>query len=68
MNDTRLNAADRCDGCGARAYVRVTISGVDLLFGAHHARVYSVRLQEVADAWHDETDFLYEAEEARTSA
>ncbi|MDC4233179.1 hypothetical protein M3T53_05555 [Actinomyces sp. B33] len=33
-----LTAADRCDQCGARAWVRVTLaSGGRLFFCAHHA-------------------------------
>lgn len=36
-----LNARDRCDRCGAQAYVRVTLeSGFDLFFCAHHARAH----------------------------
>ena len=33
-----LTALDRCDSCGAQAYVRVTLASGDLLFGAHHGR------------------------------
>jgi hypothetical protein len=36
---TPLSAADRCDRCGARAYLRAVLpSGSALLFCAHHAR------------------------------
>lgn len=31
-----MNANDRCDRCGAQAYVRVLLSGGDLLFCGHH--------------------------------
>lgn len=32
-----LTASDRCDRCGAQAYVRATLdSGFDLLFCGHH--------------------------------
>lgn len=65
MNDTALNATDRCDGCGARAYVRVTVNGTDLLFCAHHARKYRDRLFEAATSWHDETSLLEQQEKAR---
>jgi hypothetical protein len=32
----QLNASDRCDSCGARAYVYVVGVTGDLLFCAHH--------------------------------
>jgi hypothetical protein len=32
----QLNASDRCDSCGAQAYVWVTGVSGDLLFCAHH--------------------------------
>jgi hypothetical protein len=51
-----LTASDRCDRCGAQAYVRVTLlSGADLLFCAHHAREHESRLREVAVSIYDET-------------
>lgn len=57
-NDT-LTAADRCDRCGARAYVRVVLnSGGELLFCAHHGREHGDRLREVAADITDETDQL----------
>jgi len=40
-----LRAVDRCDGCGARAYVRArTATGLDLLFCAHHFRTHELAL------------------------
>ena len=50
-----LTAADRCDRCGAQAYVRVVLSKSDLLFCAHHGRQHELRLREVAREFHDET-------------
>lgn len=35
---TTLTAIDRCDRCGAQAYVRVSVGNGELLFCAHHAR------------------------------
>ncbi len=56
-----LVAEDRCDRCGAQAYVRVTMeSGLELLFCAHHARTYEPRLREVAVSIEDETQRLSE--------
>ncbi len=54
-----LTAADRCDRCGAQAYLRVTLnSGGELLFCAHHAKAHSAKLSQVALKIHDETDKL----------
>ncbi|MFP5415762.1 MAG: hypothetical protein ACLGHZ_02625 [Actinomycetes bacterium] len=54
-----LNAADRCDRCGAQAYMRVTLaSGGELLFCAHHARAHSDKLKQVALNIQDETNRL----------
>ena len=51
-----LTAADRCDRCGAQAYVRVTLpSGGELLFCGHHGRAHSEKLSQVALAILDET-------------
>ena len=39
-----LTTADRCDRCGAQAYVRITLrNGGELLFCAHHARAHETR-------------------------
>lgn len=35
-NSWQLNASDRCDSCGAQAYVWVNGVSGDLLFCAHH--------------------------------
>lgn len=54
-----LTAADRCDRCGAQAYLRVSLrSGGELLFCAHHAHEHGEKLREVADHLQDETDKL----------
>lgn len=55
--DRTLDASDRCDRCGAQAYLRVTLtSGGELLFCAHHARAHEDKLRQVALKIHDETD------------
>lgn len=54
-----LSAADRCDRCGAQAYLRVELqSGGELHFCAHHAREHGEALKEIAVAVHDETHKL----------
>ena len=57
-----LTAADRCDRCGARAYVRVLLpSRLDLLFCAHHIRAHARALAEIAVEIQDETRRLTRA-------
>jgi hypothetical protein len=58
-----LTAADRCDRCGAQAYVRVTLNGgAELLFCAHHGRVHADALRRVATEVQDESDRLTDAQ------
>jgi len=57
-----LTALDRCDRCGAQAYLRVTLEGdTELLFCAHHAREHGDKLREIAKHVHDETGKLVQA-------
>ena len=54
-----LSAADRCDRCGAQAYLRVELqSGGELHFCAHHAREHGDKLKEIAVSVQDETHKL----------
>ncbi len=54
-----LTAEDRCDRCGAQAYLRVELqSGGELLFCAHHAREHGDKLKEIAVTVIDETHKL----------
>jgi hypothetical protein len=51
-----LTAVDRCDRCGARAYVRVLLpNDLELLFCAHHSRQYASALRKIAVEIRDET-------------
>ena len=54
----RLTASDRCDSCGAQAYIRVAIGSSELLFCAHHGKKYQEKLTTIASDWHDESDRL----------
>jgi hypothetical protein len=55
-----LSAADRCDRCGAQAYVRARLhAGGELLFCAHHGREHVPALRAAAEI-HDESDRLHE--------
>ncbi|MFG6401449.1 MULTISPECIES: hypothetical protein [unclassified Microbacterium] len=59
--DYRLSAADRCDSCGAQAYIAAEVNGSELLFCAHHGRKYEAKLRSIASSWHDETARLNES-------
>lgn len=57
-NDT-MTASDRCDRCGAQAYVRVMLSaGGELLFCAHHGREHRDALRQAGADIHDESQKL----------
>ena len=55
-----LTALDRCDSCGAQAYVRATLESGELFFCAHHASKYRESLLPTVVDWHDETARLLE--------
>ncbi|AUZ87029.1 DUF7455 domain-containing protein [Arthrobacter sp. TmT3-37] len=57
-----LTALDRCDRCGAQAYVRAVLSssGGELLFCGHHARAVEANLKPLTSEWQDETKRLHE--------
>ncbi len=58
---TQLSALDRCDQCGAQAYIRVGVGSGELLFCAHHGHKYQEKLEGIASSWHDESGRLNEA-------
>lgn len=59
VESTTLDASDRCDRCGAQAYMRVTLSsGGELLFCGHHGRAHHDKLQQVALRIDDHTERL----------
>ncbi|RPF20857.1 hypothetical protein EDD34_1464 [Myceligenerans xiligouense] len=58
MTTEQLTAADRCDRCGAQAYVRVVLPTGELLFCGHHARAHQPAYAGVATYVQDETDRL----------
>lgn len=54
-----LTATDRCDRCGAQAYVRAVLgSGSELLFCSHHWHDNENRLREIAVSIQNHTDRL----------
>ncbi|MDX6213360.1 MAG: hypothetical protein QOF82_2447 [Frankiales bacterium] len=51
-----LTAADRCDRCGAQAYIRVTLAaGGELLFCAHHGHAHENKLRQMSTAFQDDS-------------
>lgn len=57
-----LGSDDRCDRCGAQAYVLVRLrSGHDLQFCVHHYTAHSKALEPVTDTVVDESSRLFEA-------
>lgn len=56
-----LTASDRCDRCGAQAFIRARLSGgQELLFCAHHGREHLDKLRAIAEEVVDETGRLSE--------
>lgn len=51
----QLTSADRCDACGAQAYVRVELATGELLFCLHHSNENKAKLEPIAISWHDES-------------
>jgi hypothetical protein len=50
---------DRCDRCGAQAYMRVMLeSGGELIFCLHHGREYEPRLRQMAAHIEDHSQTL----------
>ena len=61
LESVPLNALDRCDRCGAQAYVRaVLLTGGELMFCAHHGKEYAEKLKTVAAKIQDESEKLVE--------
>lgn len=57
-----LSGEDRCDRCGAQAYVLVRLrSGQDLQFCVHHYTAHSAALEPLTDQVFDESNRLFEA-------
>lgn len=63
-----LTASDRCDRCGAQAYVLVRLtSGGELLFCGHHARAHMDKVRPLAVAIDDFTHTI-DADSADSTA
>jgi hypothetical protein len=56
-----LTALDRCDRCGAQAYIRAILPvGGELLFCAHHGRQHVAALRAKGAEIQDESARLHE--------
>ncbi|MEY3029038.1 MAG: hypothetical protein RL198_435 [Actinomycetota bacterium] len=60
MNETKesiqpLSAADRCDICGAQAYIRAVFETGELIFCGHHGNENKAKLVDRVMVWHDQT-------------
>lgn len=54
-----LTALDRCDSCGAQAYMKVVLPGnLDLLFCGHHSREHGDKAKVSAISVIDETHLI----------
>jgi hypothetical protein len=62
----RLKISDRCDACGARAYVAAEVNGTDLFFCAHHFARHEDHVRAAAAELLDERWQLEESERRRT--
>ncbi|QPL04538.1 MULTISPECIES: DUF7455 domain-containing protein [Actinomyces] len=57
-----LTTADRCDACGAQAFVRAVLTSGQLLLCGHHARAHMPALKRQALYIQDETATLSPAQ------
>ncbi|TXH45027.1 MAG: hypothetical protein E6Q90_02470 [Actinobacteria bacterium] len=63
---TPLTASDRCDRCGAQAFVQVRLlSGGELLFCGHHAREHIDKVRPLAAEIYDFTHTIDKSDAQR---
>jgi hypothetical protein len=57
-----LNSLDRCDRCGAQAYIQAVLesTGGELLFCGHHGLALEPKLRPLSHIWNDYTSALKE--------
>lgn len=68
LASTNLDALDRCDRCGAQAYVRAVLAAGELLFCAHHGREYGEKLAREALLVEDNSSVLRGSSSSASSA
>nr|WP_221475337.1 hypothetical protein [Sphaerisporangium rubeum] len=63
-----MTAVDRCDRCGAQAYIRASLPvGGELLFCAHHGRRHVAALRDKGAEIQDESARLSETPSTATN-
>jgi hypothetical protein len=68
LDSMNLGALDRCDRCGAQAYVRAVLAAGELLFCAHHGREYGEKLAREAVLVQDNSSVLRGSSSSASSA
>ncbi len=68
LDSTNLGALDRCDRCGAQAYIRAVLAAGELLFCAHHGREYGEKLAREALLVQDNSSVLRGSPSSASSA
>lgn len=64
-----LTTADRCDRCGAQAFVRARLAGgFELLFCAHHGREHLNKLRDLEDVQISDESHRLQPESTNTDA
>jgi hypothetical protein len=58
METEHLTTNDRCDSCGAQAYVQTFFSSGYLMFCAHHYKEHQNKLETITTHVHDESHKL----------
>lgn len=53
-----LSIADRCDSCGAQAFVRAVFVSGELTFCGHHGRQHQAALERTALLFEDATELI----------
>jgi hypothetical protein len=54
----KLTNSDRCDACGAQAFIRVQLESGELTFCGHHGNLNKEKLKPISTIWHDQTAAL----------
>lgn len=68
VDRVELTGHDRCDRCGAQAYVKIGLLDGELMFCGHHYTVHAEALASVAVTVDDQRDLLAAAEKSRGPA
>jgi ribosomal protein L37E len=58
IKDRKLNVSDRCDRCGAQAFVIVKMVAGELYFCGHHFNKHNQALNKVSFEIIDERDII----------